>query len=348
MYHDTMRLLEIVGLPDAQAGSVNDLSEDSLLGLLHPAIENRIPLLFLERAVTLSKSSRRMETLHKAYLEKAQSFFSLMKEVSKFLVKAQTDYVVFKTFKPFPFVTVDIDVLFFNREEFLRAYRSLRGFYKLAGYGAHSISLYSPKHAMNLDLQLEISVSRLVYIYKNLLREHVTEINVNGSQVRVLEPPAALITVLAHSLYKEQIFTLSDYYTSMIHLLNMTNQQRRTFVDLAEQAHIGLGIKVVLMLINTLTTMAFGRNVPAITETTQMIQAGEIEDKMMQLTLGHFAQNSRLPYKYHPIALGAAFTAKVLKDPLMRGAIPQQFVELITNTSEFLDFILLHMRRETY
>lgn len=347
---DTLTLMRIIGLPDTNTKTPQeDLSEDSLLSLLPLAVKNRVSLLFLENAADICCDSKSLKMLRQVYRKKSRLALSLVREASGVLVERDMNCVVFKTLKPFPFTTVDVDILFFNREDLTRAYYALRNNgCKLAGCGAHSISLYSPKHAMNVDLQLEISVSRLVYIDKNLLREYVTEINVNGSQVRVLEPPAALVTVLAHSLYKEQIFTLSDYYTSMIQLLNMTNQQRRTFVDLAEQARIEPSIKSALILINTLTTMVFGRTIPVITETTQLIQSGEIEDKMMQLALSHFAQNARLPYKYHPISLVAAFAMKTLRDPVMRGTVAQQFVEMITDTSKFLESMLLHMRRETY
>lgn len=346
--HDTRMLMKIIGPPHGRAKSANDIGEDALLTFLPLAIENKIPLLFLERAVTLCKDSRSLKNLHQAYFEKMHAFLSLMEQVSKILVKSQTDYVVFKTFKPFPFVTVDVDILFFNHGEFLRVYRSLRRLYRLAGYGAHSISLYSPEHAMNIDIQQEISVSRLVYINKELLREYVTETDVNGRQVRVLESPAALVTVLAHSIYKEQILTLSDYYTAMIQLLNMTNRERRTFVVLAKQTRVEQGIKTALMLMNTLTAMTFGRAISAITETAQMIRRSKIEQKAIQLVLNNFAQNAKVPYKFHPIALGVAFATKILEDPVMRGTIPQQFVELITNTSELLNYMSLHMRRETY
>lgn len=341
--------MRVVGLPNAEPKTIQSLNENALSSLFSHAVKNKVPLLFLEHFADICCDSKSLKTLCQVYRKKSRLGLSLVKEVSRVLNEKEINYVVFKTLKPFPFITVDVDVLFFNREDLKRAYYALRNNgCKLAGCGAHSISLYSPKHAMNVDLQLEISVSRLVYIDKKLLQGYVTEINVNGSQVRVLEPPAALVTVLAHSLYKEQIFTLSDYYTTVIQLFNMTKRQRRTFVDLAEQAHIGLSIKAALILINTLTTMAFGRTIPAITETTQLIQTGEIEDKMMQLTLSHFAQNARLPYKYHPISLVAAFAMKTLRDPVMRGTVAQQFVEMITDTSKFLESMLLHMRRETY
>lgn len=345
---DTVNLMRIIGLPSARTQVFQNLSEDALVSLLPLAIKNKVPLLFLEHALNIYRDSKPLKELYEAYLKKSHSGLSLIKEISESLIKSQTNYVVFKTLKPFPFITVDVDIIFFTRKDLMRAYHELQSKgCNLAGYGAHSITVYSPKHAMNVDLHLEVSVSRMVYVNKQLLEEYVTEVNVNSCRVPVLETPVALAMVLAHSLYKEQMFTLADYYTTIIHVLNTTRWQRKTLVDFAEQAHIGLSIKAALMIVNALTAMAFGRMVSAITEIAQMIQTSEIEEKTMQLSVSHFARNATLPHKYHPMTVVAAFAMKALRDPVMRGTLTHQFVELITDTSKFLESVLLRMRRET-
>jgi hypothetical protein len=113
---DTTTLMRVIGFPHGRSEFVDEVKEDVLLRLLPLAIENKVPLLFLERAVALCKNSKSLETHYRTFLEKAQLFSNLMGEVSDILDKAQTDYVVFKTFRPFPFVTVDADILFFTRE----------------------------------------------------------------------------------------------------------------------------------------------------------------------------------------------------------------------------------------
>ena len=348
-HSDTLLLMRIIELSNPRTEFFHDLNEDLLLRLFPLAIKNKVPLLFLERAINICTESESLKNLYQAYLEKSRLALSLVREINRILNQAQINYVLFKTFKPFPFVRIDVDIIFFTLEDLEQACYALRSQgYNLAGYGAFSITLYSPKHNMNVDLHLEIAVSRLVYINKQLLQDYVTEVNMDGDRILVFEPSATLATVIAHSLYKEQMFTLSDYYETNIRMSNMTEPQRRSLVSLAEHAHVEFSIKAGLMLVDALTKVAFKKTVPVITETAQMIHVGEIEERTIQLLLGHFVKNVRLPYKYHPMAIGVAFIMKAFRDPVMRAALPHQFVEMITNPSYFLESTLLHMRRETY
>ena len=348
-HSDTLLLMRIIGSPNPRTEFSYDLNEDLLLHLFPLAIKNKVPLLFLERAINICTDSKSLKDLYQAYLEKARLALSLVKEVNRILSQTQINYVLFKTFKPFPFVRTDVDIIFFSREDLKQACYTLRSQgYKLAGYGAFSITLFSPKHNMNIDLHLEISVSRLVYINKQLLQEYVTEVNMDGNRIPVLGPPATLATVIAHSLYKEQMFTLSDYYETDIHVSNMTERQLRSLVSLAEQAHVGFSIKAGLMLVNALTKVAFKKTVPAITETAEMIHVSEIEERTIQLLLDQFVKNVRLPYKYPPLAIAVAFMMKAFRDPVMRSTLPHQFVEMVTNASYLSESTLFHMRRETY
>lgn len=339
----------MIGISDDHGKIFQNSNEDALLNLLPVAIRNKVPLLFLERALNRYKYSKSLKPIYENYTQKSRIVLDLIEEMHRNLTRTKIDYALFKTIKPFPFTTVDLDVLLFSREDLMRACHTLRRRgSKLAGYGAYSITLYSPQHDINIDLHLEVSVSHMIYINKNLIQKYVTEVNTNGSQACGLEPPAELAMVLAHSLYKEQMFTLADYYTTITQISNMTEHQRRTLVDLAEQIHIGLSLKLALKLIHFLTIRAFGKDLPAIIETAQMIQVSEIEEKTIQIALSHFIHNVRLPYKYHPIAVALALTTKSLKDPVMRATMAQQFVEIVANTSKFLESTLLHIKRETY
>jgi hypothetical protein len=342
--YDTTTLMRVIGFPQDQSEYIENVKEDVLLKLLPLAIENKVPLLFLERAVALCKNSKSLETHYHTFLEKAQMFSSLMGEVSEILAKAQTDYVVFKTFRPFPFVTVDADILFFTREKFFRAHRELRRFYELGGFGAYSITLYDQKRDINLDLHLDISVSRMVYMNIQLLRKYMTGVSVDGHQISVLTPPAAIVTVLSHSLYKEQMLTLSDYYSSLIQILKMTSNERSAMVDLAEQLNLGLSLKLALTLINYLTKMAFGRTSSEIADIANMIQINGIEEKAMQMSLNKFVPPVQLPYKYPLLSVSFAFMMKSIQDPLLRSTVANQFFEIFTNTSKFIEAALPHVR----
>jgi hypothetical protein len=220
----------------------------------------------------------------------------------------------------------------------------LRRFYQLGGFGAYSITLYDQKRDINLDLHLDISVSRMVYMNIQLLRKYMTEISVNDHQVSVLTPPAAIVTVLSHSLYKEQLLTLSDYYSTVIQILKMTSNDRRALVNLAEQLNVGLSVKLALTLIDSLNKMTFGHTSSVIADIANRIQINEIEEKAMQMSINKFVQPVQLPYKYSLLSVSFAFMMKSIKDPLMRSTAANQFFEIFTNTSKFLEAALPHIR----
>jgi len=336
-------------MPEANTGTSGKIDENTLLRLAPSAIKNKTPLLFLERAVAMCPDSEPLKEQYRTFLEKSRLCFDLTRRISKTLNQIKPHYVIFKTFKPFPFATVDIDILFFNRRDLIRTSQALQnqGF-KLAGYGPFSITLYSPEHDMNLDLQLEVSVSRLIYIDKSVLQRHVTKIDVGGCQVSVLDPPAELVMIIAHSFYKEQMLTLAEYYTIAIQTSRMTKDQRRTFVDLAAKLNITTCLTLVFNLINALTVMAFNEKLPSLVDTAQLIQTSEIEEKAMQIGIKRFVKGAELPYKYHPIPIALAFAVKSARDTLMRSSLSQQMFEMVTNTSNFVEDIWLHIKRDAY
>lgn len=346
---DTLLLMKVIGIPNIQTEPIKDLNEATLIRLFPLAVRNKVPLLFLENALDLCKDSNYLQSIYEDYAEKSQSAKSLIKEIAEALVQNQVDYVIFKTIKPFRSVGADVDVIFFSRQDLTRAWYSLQEIgCKLAGYGAFSVTLYNPTYKMNVDLHLQMSVSRLVYMNKQLLQEYVTETNFNGALVPVFENPASLVIDAAHSIHKEQLFMLSDYYTTIFETSNMNKQQRKSMMNLAELSHVAFCLKAVLMLVDKLTAVAFKKNISAINEMAQMVHVNKFEDKAIRILITHFEQNLKLPYKYHPMTVAVAFMARVFKDPMLRGTLAGQFKEMVTNMPYLLENTLLHVKRETY
>lgn len=344
---DSLDLIRFIGHSHSDNRS-EELNETTLINLVPLAIENKVALLFLERALNRYENSATLNNIYSTYLKKLQSRSSLVTEICEVLANSKIKYVIFKTFKPFPSLTVDVDILFFTRDNLMQACHLLKNHgCNLAGYGAHSITMYSPKHVMNVDLHSEIAVSRMVYINSNLLEEYVTEHEIDGCQVPVFENAIALAMVLSHSLYKEQVFTIADYYTTIDYLLNSTQKQQRILADFAEKTHIEYSIKTALMIVNALTIKAFGKNNSTIDDIIKMVHTNEIEDQSTRLSIHHFERNIQLPYKYDLSTVATAFLVKLLSDPLMRGTLTHQFVEVIFGKSNFWKSVLPHFRRET-
>jgi hypothetical protein len=340
MQTETKLLMDLIGFPDSSQRLTYDVREADVVSLLSPAIENKIEMIYSEKAANLFKNSKILENLRQSYFKRSQSVLALIGEMSKILAHNQLEYAVFKTIRPFPFVTVDIDILFFSQKEFFQAYRVLNRSYKVAGYGPHSISLHDQKRDIILDLHSEIAVSRMIYIKKDLLRKYAIESKVDGIQTSVLDSPAAVLTLVAHALYKEQTITLSDYYSIMLLMLNMTAQQCRDMVELADQTHTSPSLKVALDL---LYTVGAGKRLSIVKETSQTINLSEIEKKAADLALSQ-TQKIRFPFIYNPASVALAFAAKMFGDPLMRSTFAHQTAEILTNAPELTKNVLLHFK----
>jgi hypothetical protein len=199
---------------------------------------------------------------------------------------------------------------------------------------------------MNIDLHSEVAVSRLVYIKKVLLEKYLIEQDFNGCQIPVLEKPIALALILSHSLYKEQLLTLADYYTTLLYIINATQRQREMLIDFAKEACIGFSIKLALMIVNSITEIAFGKTHSAITGISRMIQTSKFEETNVKLSVSNFLRRSKLPFRYNLMTILTAFTVKVLHDPVMCSTIINQLSELVNNSSDFYKSTLQHLKRE--
>jgi hypothetical protein len=124
------------------------------------------------------------------------------------------EWAVFKTVRPFPFSPSDVDVVVLSDggARPLAAGLRARG-YSPAGGAPYTITLCDPQHDVGIDLYQEIASSHFVYLDKATLRPYRTWQVQGGVAVPGLQPLAELVAILAHAVYKEQLFTLADYLT---------------------------------------------------------------------------------------------------------------------------------------
>jgi len=120
-------------------------------------------------------------------------------------------FAFFKSIRPYPFTTVDIDVLIFDNFSSAVKYLFSKG-YAFLGSGPESVTFRSPG-GVSVDLYREVAVSRVVYVDKDVLRKHVTKVETPFGVVVNLSPEADLVVFANHALVKEHMFTLADYFT---------------------------------------------------------------------------------------------------------------------------------------
>lgn len=123
-------------------------------------------------------------------------------------------YYVFKTLKAFPYDMTDLDLLFIDRKDMLRASRVLiekHGFKPIAR-GTYSISLRRTIRELDidLDLQTKIAAGTFEYIEISNIKKIVGEIGYTSGELSLLRPELELIVVLGHAFYKDFSISLAN------------------------------------------------------------------------------------------------------------------------------------------
>jgi hypothetical protein len=123
-------------------------------------------------------------------------------------------YYVFKTLKAFPYDMTDLDLLFIDRREMLRASKVLiekHGFKPIAR-GTYSISLRKTIRELDidLDLQTKIAAGTFEYIEISNIEKIVGETGYTRGKLSLLRPELELIVVLGHAFYKDFSISLAN------------------------------------------------------------------------------------------------------------------------------------------
>ncbi|MEM0232739.1 MAG: hypothetical protein QXL22_01830 [Candidatus Nezhaarchaeales archaeon] len=165
-----------------------------------------------------------------------------MSEVAKVTkVLRGLNYALYKFRKPIEHVSVDIDVLIYTRH-LREAVRRL----KEAGFGVEVLEPYTVtmvKGRTIVDLYTHPSSAWTIYLNgERLLGEVETiEIDLMGVEARTLSKEAEAVATVAHAVYKEHVYLLSDYYVAREWL-------NRKALNLARELKVEDAVEVALRL----------------------------------------------------------------------------------------------------
>ncbi len=106
-----------------------------------------------------------------------------------------------------------------------------------------------------MDLQLELSVSGLPYLPKNLIIQNTKTVNVNGTSVTTLADFAEATVTACHCYYKEHMYTLADFYTTTFYVNDQTWEK---FCELATTTNNIVAITALLLWTRRVAYEAFG------------------------------------------------------------------------------------------
>jgi len=321
---------------------MDTLTEDTAERLYKYSVKNRMPTSFLEKIAGL----RGFEAFSRLFDREQVTYISMLdavSEVSDCLSKANVDHAIFKTIRPYKSTTVDIDtVIFGDKDDYLKSMKAMKAAnYQMLADGPMSATFWDKKADIGVDLYNEIAVSALCYIDKERLATFAQKIWLpNGRNANLLAPEADLLAIVAHSIIKEQMYTLSEYYSFAKYLESIDTTR---FIDLVRKSNLTNAVKTHASITAMLLRATRGK----IPKKLEVILGDFGRDNF---ELSRIMRNSlRTPHKYHPITVGKSLL-EITKSQKPRSSIALQIYSMTSPsfTKKFLKALLQHVTRETY
>jgi len=325
-------LVQSIGIPGLCDPDISQLNLESVSDFFETAKQNKISLLFLRTVSSVVDGAPFQSTLSD-YEDQYKRTLDLAKFVGALLNGIETRYTFFKTMKPFPYTPSDVDVLLLSNNDLEKVIRTLKDencvVLNRDNYGA---TLFSLTHKICIDLTTQVAVSGLIYMNKKVLFEHVVGLDVSGTNVKSLDPQAELLTAIAHSVFKEQIYTLNDYYTIV-----MLTQYWKDATKLAKELHLKHALETVLNITLTITVNTFGPSNPLTKHFEKMgiTSSTVLDDKAVEL-----------PKKYPLAPLIVEFLKKLAIDQLTSSSLSSAVLSFCN--LDFYRRLLNHATREKY
>lgn len=238
------------------------------------------------------------------------------------------DYSIIKTLRPVPHIPSDVDILV-EPSEFFEAYRRLvlQNFEVLdkCPFGA---TLYDTKTGFNADLSSELTVVGMKYIDRDLILSNTIEHEVCNTKIKVPNPSVDLLVVIDHSVFKEGIYTLRDFYTIMPWL-----QYLPRTIDLAFRESDALAMRLFLATTYLILKESLGE---------EHVTTKQLADILVKVPTGSIPT---LPYKYKLIEVADSFVSK--GSYFLKG---KGFEGLIANSmsTKTLRLFVNYLRRKAY
>jgi hypothetical protein len=340
----TIRILRVIGSPFiAPCYTPENESEAEIL--YESAAKNRIAQLYLD-ALKDEKMSETLKKERQRLTQRYDNLLSSIESISNLLTDLKVDYVIFKTVRPYLAATADIDLVVFGRKYILSIEAMLKAGYKTGDntYGPESATLFDAKWNIKLDIYDEIAASHLIYLDKEKIRQYVKRDKIlSGAFFMTLKPQADLVAVIGHSVIKEQMYCLGEYYTFLYYLYSMKEEEIVQFIDMVKKNGLTNSAKAYISVTATLHQAAHG--------VVPNICLRLMSDLGSDFFEGARIENSGFlsPHKYHFLTVVKAMK-DLLKENKFKRSIGTQMMSFLEPdfTSEFINEIVQHLLRDTY
>lgn len=337
----TKQLLRLIGSPFVETET--HLTIDDAVSTYEYATKNRVALFSLNKLQRYHDSSY----LRQEYVRLSKGFEETLRvfaHASDILDAGGVEYGFFKSVRPYKEATVDLDILVFGDQHRTAVDALMDGGYKLAEDGGLSWTLYDEASRLNLDLYDEIGVSKIIYLDKDKFHGHTSrETLENGREVTSLDAKADLVSVLAHSVIKEQLYVLSEYFTTLGLVKRMNYQDVDDFVKLVKRCRIQNAMFVHLEITAFLHKEIHGFVPDSIKRIVSALQSRTSEISRL------IRSGLSMPFRYSSMTFTKSLVEKFSESKARKSMVSQSLGLLNPRFSgKFFKNALNHVTRETY
>ncbi len=340
MNNHTRDLLQIIGSPLIETDRV--LPEVDLDELHEYSKQNRMPLLFLKSILELGVKDKYYED----FLELIDQWSDIekrIKKVTNILDLEKVEYATFKSIKPYREVTVDIDFLIYDKYELTVSKLKEEG-YILLEKGPLSSTFRDPKVRIDYDIYDEVGVSYIIYYDKDKVKQKIFGKSLqSGELINSLIPEHDLLAVIAHSVIKEQMYILAEYYSTLFFLKNMDSAQLDYFIEMTEKLKLKNAVKAHIGITHYIHNKIHDKTPPQLEKIVSVFGVNEFEIKRLQKT------GIKMPHKFHMRTLSKSFYEKLWEGKARRSYL-SQFLHMLDPRflADFIPKFISHVKRKTY
>ena len=336
----TRTLLSEIGSPFLYSKPSSEGANRAIV--LDYAKKNRMPQLYL-RSLYEKGVSDSITDDYEGMMSQWYEIEFRVKKVMYFLNNNGIEYVTFKSMKPYREVTVDIDLLILSNYERCLEVLTDAG-YKLLERGPLSSTFRDPEFKIDYDIYDEVGVSHIIYYDKEKVEEYIYHKPLQtGDSIPSYTPVADLLAVIGHSVIKEQIYLLAEYYTTLYYLRDMTETDIDLLLDLAERLSLKEAAKTHLCITEYIYRTINGDAPPRLSYLVEKLGINKREITRLEKS------DLKMPHKFHALTLAKCFLEKLGEAKAFK-SMTRQLIFMMNPrfTKSFLSKFIKHVTRETY
>lgn len=252
-------------------------------------------------------------------------------------IPTDVEYAVVKS--AYPWVdSKDVDILLFGAKLDEVESTLIDDGYEFCGRSPTSVDVTDPETGIQLDIQSDFSLQRVVYFDKQTVRDGVERRSPHGTGVPILERSDDLALIVIHSI-TEQMYLLKEFYAAVSALESFSRNQFERFLRIVSENNIGAACRAFFTITWELCNRVFSRTPPYLREIIERFGFSEREKEAF------LSNELETPHKYTS-ATGIRTIVGKMQNSVFRRTLAAQIPRLARPATAYHIVSQIFTRRE--